>query len=1515
MKRFSHLTKTFEFLRFSQVITPAVFLLLVLLILSPVSLQAKEDYYHNAQPLSPGLILDARDEHYPAAPAFSANWMFELDLPIRQQEVKNVVTLRIDQGSPSWMSSTYSCQVEIQVTYRDQFGGSHTRSGKLSIGHNPAERSSRDRSSYLFEGGHDVSVKVLGITGSPSGLILENHIYINRLYDFDVTAAPEFTSADIEIDAGTGEYPVTWDAVDGAEGYELEWVHVNDYSSLEDPGAVSDLEYNFSTNATRVSLTQPGYRISSVFQRGKVLLRVRALTYADLEHTRVIPGRWSSDNGQRTGRKVSDFLQQQGKAIHITASDVHTGGRMGWQYITNYAEEGKKKEVVTYYDGTMRSHQSATRINSDEGSVIVGETYYDHQGRAAVQALPAPASGSRLAYYEGFNRNQASKPYSRADFDRDSGDPCSLSAGQMNTSCGSSNYYSPANQALALNPAGINRLLPNAHGYPFSQTGYEPDNTGRIRSQGGVGEQHQPGSGHETKYFYGKPAQEELDRMFGSEAGLNSHYQKNVVRDANGSMSVSYLDMQGRVVATSLSGNPLGGLEELESNQPKDGLRVNILDNQPAGTGQTRYVSTYHHLVTTEGPHHFTYFLPEIMLEDESLPAGTCLDCDFELAIDMFDDCNRRLEGIAISSNNPQVGNTLPLRIPVSSLGEACERGNLQISFSAELTAGKYTISRTLSLNRNAHIETLLEKSPEPDEVFDRLYQETVGSIDYSECTPLSCYEKCLESDDIDECIFNCEYVNACEIQQSQLHSDFIPGRRMSGDATQGEREGFAEEFNGGGQLEMGGQYALYDVDEYGNYAYYTSDCADNIFSSPQKLQQVCQYLWQAGMLIDKQGEAIPAGDCTLETFIENFRPEWAEKIAGEFHPERGCLIECNSGQNQENLRYDFLMRNTDTYEQAHARGLLNPLGLLGSSNNLPAAVRSGMDPFFLFEGKGAVMKAQMILNFTTRSFTNPADPTQTFTGNLLEQAAMMVMCSRQEPVSQDIIQSTYNFRHFDQSSPNPCTRDRIWEFFRALYLSEKGKLQAGMENGSCRPEIAQGKARRFPDPFDQFTDVEKQLMESDLKSEEDIAGFVEDAGRLLEEACLQRAQSYADNCLKQLEGCLELSTVGNSCAVWDNTCGQYNRLKNAFVFIINSGCNKDNVTGGSNVPADKLSSLNPELDQYPDFHHAMRAILTSGSDGDFTLACNPNLITFPKVLGHSYPSLTSHKKIDECACEQILRSDKEYRMLVQAGRYPKNDITSAQKYFERTYGTGVDNYRAKVCLCEEAAAGEWTANFSINESGRAKLAASDEFVPLAMTCQTCVDCLQMQQAINEFNAQAWIFKLLSLGRPLTTLENYSRQSLLTTFLNGRFDMDKISWDYEEFQKKCGIIETTDVYCELTPQARELETLLNTVTLNGGLTSRNCEPAVSRGISRWFRQLLKQAGTVTHILENNCAACDQYIYEPQVNNGVLAMHLPGQGCNNLDHCPVTLSLSQADAQAGYRLERLWKTCVPARPNR
>ena len=45
----------------------------------------------------------------------------------------------------------------------------------------------------------------------------------------------------------------------------------------------------------------------------------------------------------------------------------------------------------------------------------------------------------------------------------------------------------------------------------------------------------------------------ELRRLFGSNVGTASHYKKNYVVDANGQVSVSYLDMAGRVIATALS--------------------------------------------------------------------------------------------------------------------------------------------------------------------------------------------------------------------------------------------------------------------------------------------------------------------------------------------------------------------------------------------------------------------------------------------------------------------------------------------------------------------------------------------------------------------------------------------------------------------------------------------------------------------------------------------------------------------------------------------------------------------------------------------------------------------------------------------------------------------------------------------------------------------------------------------------------------------------------------------------
>ncbi len=65
--------------------------------------------------------------------------------------------------------------------------------------------------------------------------------------------------------------------------------------------------------------------------------------------------------------------------------------------------------------------------------------------------------------------------------------------------------------------------------------------------------------------FYGKAGQRELDRLFGVEVGDCSHYLKAMVIDPNGQASVSYIDANGRTIATALAGGPPTRLDALPS--------------------------------------------------------------------------------------------------------------------------------------------------------------------------------------------------------------------------------------------------------------------------------------------------------------------------------------------------------------------------------------------------------------------------------------------------------------------------------------------------------------------------------------------------------------------------------------------------------------------------------------------------------------------------------------------------------------------------------------------------------------------------------------------------------------------------------------------------------------------------------------------------------------------------------------------------------------------------------------
>ncbi len=150
--------------------------------------------------------------------------------------------------------------------------------------------------------------------------------------------------------------------------------------------------------------------------------------------------------------------------------------------------------------------------------------------------------------------------YDKSAFDVD-GTSCMVNppSTPMYALTGASKYYSPNNTDKNEQQS----YIPDAQGFPFTQVEYTPDKTGRIRKQGGLGIDHQLGSNHETKYFYGQPEQCELDMMFGSEAGYYHHYKKNIVVDPNGQTSNTYIDMYGKTIATSLAGNKPDNVDEL----------------------------------------------------------------------------------------------------------------------------------------------------------------------------------------------------------------------------------------------------------------------------------------------------------------------------------------------------------------------------------------------------------------------------------------------------------------------------------------------------------------------------------------------------------------------------------------------------------------------------------------------------------------------------------------------------------------------------------------------------------------------------------------------------------------------------------------------------------------------------------------------------------------------------------------------------------------------------------------
>ena len=756
----------------------------------------------------------------------------------------NVDVRIIPNGLPSFTQS-------LEVSY---FGGS----GQQGV--------SIDGTDLRMPGTHKFNVEVLTVsvyrgsstvpsTNLPSYAYLEAGFSSERYYAMDEHATSQLHVSYITFEyltgtetvtpvtnlytpttAMTNEIELSWDYIPGAEYYDLEWSWVDNYSTdMVNSGVLTRDEISltlrdFEMNSTRVRLSGQKYRIPNTFSKGYLIYRVRGVGIF-LEDPELRKYKYSQWTGNSTTTTVNNWPD----CIEIGWEHEQY---KNWQYQATYAEDGKKKEVVQYFDGSLRGRQTVTRINSTN-QTVVGETVYDNEGRGVIQILPVPQKNPSIQYYPQLNKGglTGSSPYSFEHFDLEakpsgtgtSSPSCvSVKPDILYPGSGAGQYYSTsAHQG----DQDWQKNVPDAQGYAFTQIEYTPDNTGRIRNQSGVGTDHTIGSGHETYYYYAQSSQEELDRLFGYKIGNNVHYKKNMVVDANGQVSVSYLDARGKVVATALAGdNTTTALSSLSSESSSastlsrdllskvqdsapdtpndlnilgstgrvDGLedKLSVRTTIPVTKDQTKYEVSY----TVKGSEY-----TEPVCEDMTTPLHFPYAYDLKISID--NECG-------------QAWGVTETKLDVSQL-----KTYSTPSQGVFLNHGTYTISKELQINEatyQEHLKLYLDSTNNPCLKTVDDFKSTVITDCESSCS------KCLQDLGTEEkyiatsfqslgrstsvmtdeeissytqtyqemyanlkkmCILPCEPISSCESMWGKLREDMKPGGQYGSvvtDATTG---------------------------------------------------------------------------------------------------------------------------------------------------------------------------------------------------------------------------------------------------------------------------------------------------------------------------------------------------------------------------------------------------------------------------------------------------------------------------------------------------------------------------------------------------------------------------------------------------------------------------------------------------------------------------------------------------------------------------------------------------------
>lgn len=920
----------------------------------------------------------AKDMKYFSMSAASRN-------AIQNNSILNMVGVGIEEHSGYYIRSNFSVTVTLQIiTYNSSEVATGTYNKTFTVNYDTAAGAKYKSLDYTtYSDAFALRAKIISIDSGninwpvSNVLKVENQLTATRDYSFNCNLAIEglntnLSAANNELTAGWTQPSLDDNA--GVTEYDLEWAWVDEGALAgykNGNNFVQDLV--FTNNATRVSISGSSYNIPLLYDdTGRIFVRVRPVQLRT--DGQRIEGRWNW---------IFNDANQPVESINpVFYTFYGHEDKLNWQASTSFAEEGKRKSVIQYFDGSLRNRQTITKDNTSN-TTVVAESFYDYQGRAIVQVLPAPTLNTAIAYVKNFNQAIGYNEYPKSVYDKLDANTtvCSNPAKPFNTDFGTANYYSAKNPMLPTD--ALAKYIPDAtagnpnEAYSFTETRLSPD--GRVAAQGGVGSTYQLGSGHETKYYYEPPAQEELDALLGTDAGVASHYFKNIVRDANGQFSVSYVDMHGRTVATALAGevpknvdnSPM--LDTLESKNEQTFTKQLIDKETNIVLGNSIISSKPIVVMKDNSTYTFDYSLSpkQLSLISCSTNQPICYDCLYQLKFTISSDCDMQLVYLDSSINF-----TLGEYINQCNANGNSAQGFLK-HFDKILNIGSYTVTKVLSLSSEA--QTAYRNKFLQTDTCKKLidfYNEELALLQSTSNCAITC-QSCKAALGNDLNGFIAKFAAEMNVAVVSLSPETIAQLTTSYNEAMTNCERICTNTDGMNLIRSTREIMLQDVTPpYGQYA--RPDAASvaksyNIFKTGDGSNTLSGYginttqpdymqprsfatnditLLNSGSYFNEfnQPETIQPGTLTSQQFIDSFKTPWANQLLVH-HPEYKKL---QLSENQLKPAYEFeaFLEKDTTWAQAAL-----PHALYGNYRFITNLVDA--DPFF--SGVGATYRQRMI--------------------------------------------------------------------------------------------------------------------------------------------------------------------------------------------------------------------------------------------------------------------------------------------------------------------------------------------------------------------------------------------------------------------------------------------------------------------------------------------------------------------------------------------------------------------------